>query len=67
MNDIALFNLPFKWEKKSHRLEHVIRLESDKMEICKPKEIRKKKWLGFSEKILVIHMDKNLQFTYYDI
>ena len=67
MNDLPLSNLPIKWEKKTHRLEHIVRLESDKMKICHPKEIRKKKWFGFSEKIFVVHMNNNLQFSFWEL
>lgn len=39
---------------KKESIDHVLRLETDKFEICQPKEIRKRKWIFFQQ-IFIVH------------
>lgn len=52
------------YEKKN--IQHTIRLETDVLEICKPKSF-KKRYRMFSEKIVIVHKKENDTYDILDI
>jgi len=58
-NTTSLLESPLSVKREKQESHLILELRSDELEICKPKVISKKGWLGLKEEKILVHLKDN--------